>query len=148
MGANDRQVAGDHYKSAYQHWDFVEDLGVPYLAAAALKYASRWRNKNGLQDLEKALHFMYKLIETEKERISVAAERARLFIDANKLGWRESRVVLMLSRTRSNELAVYVEARETLRELVTAEADRRRAAMRSAQEEVDDAFATKGPIRG
>ena len=26
--ANNRQVGGDHYRSAYQHWDFIEECGI------------------------------------------------------------------------------------------------------------------------
>ena len=61
--ANDRQVAGSHYQSAYQHWDFVADTGMPYLLGCATKYLTRWRKKNGVQDLEKAIHYIDKAIE-------------------------------------------------------------------------------------
>lgn len=62
--ANDRQVAGDHYgKLSYQHWDWVCDIGLHYLLACATKYVARWRNKNGLEDLEKARHYIQKASE-------------------------------------------------------------------------------------
>lgn len=65
MGANETQVGGDHYKtvSGLQHWDLVELNGVGYLEGCATKYLSRWRKKNGLQDLQKALHYTQKLLE-------------------------------------------------------------------------------------
>ncbi len=59
---NSRQVGGDHYKSAYEHWDFVEDIKLGYLESVAIKYVARWRKKNGIQDLEKADHYIEKLI--------------------------------------------------------------------------------------
>lgn len=61
--ANNRQVGGDHYKSEYQPWDFIIDLQIGYLEGNAIKYISRWRTKNGIEDLEKAKHYVTKLKE-------------------------------------------------------------------------------------
>ncbi len=61
--ANNRQVAGSHYSGKFQHWDWVIDTGVNYLIGNATKYVSRYPKKNGLQDLEKALHYVQKLEE-------------------------------------------------------------------------------------
>lgn len=62
-GANRRQVGGEHYRSPIQHWDFVIANDIPYLEAQIIKYVCRWRKKGGLADLEKAKHFLEKLIE-------------------------------------------------------------------------------------
>ena len=69
MSANERQVGGDHYRSRYQHWDFVEEGGLGYLEGCATKYVSRWRQKNGVQDLEKAEHYVQKLVELCRAKI-------------------------------------------------------------------------------
>jgi len=68
-GANERQIGGEHYKreGQLQHWDWAIQLGLGYLEGSATKYVSRWRNKNGRQDLEKALHFIEKLVEAARE---------------------------------------------------------------------------------
>lgn len=63
MKANDRQVGGEHYKKGYQHWDFVCDTGMHYLLGCATKYLTRWREKNGLEDLEKPIHYLEKATE-------------------------------------------------------------------------------------
>lgn len=64
MSANDKQFGGDHYKGwEYEHWDFVTDLNLPYLVGCATKYPTRWRSKNGLEDLKKSTHFLEKAIE-------------------------------------------------------------------------------------
>lgn len=61
MSANARQVGGAHYQTgATQHWDL---LHPEYHIGNATKYLSRWRKKNGLQDLEKASHYIEKLLE-------------------------------------------------------------------------------------
>lgn len=63
MGANDKQVGGDHYQSGYQHWDFVCETQMHYLIACATKYIIRHRKKNGKQDLEKAIHYIEKFLQ-------------------------------------------------------------------------------------
>ncbi len=66
--ANERQVAGEHYRSPIQHWDYVLANNIPYLEAQIIKYVTRHRRKGGLTDLEKASHFLQKLIEEETKR--------------------------------------------------------------------------------
>jgi len=61
--ANMRQVGGEHYKGVIQHWDYAISQEMPYLEGQITKYITRWRKKNGLQDLQKAKHFLDKLIE-------------------------------------------------------------------------------------
>jgi hypothetical protein len=62
--AGSRQVGGQHYKTMkLQHWDIVVANEIPYLEACAMKYIMRHKNKNGKQDLEKAIHFLQKAIE-------------------------------------------------------------------------------------
>jgi hypothetical protein len=68
VSANEQQVGGDHYKGeAIQPWDFIVSNGLGYLEGNIVKYVSRWRKKNGVQDLEKAAHYLAKLIEVAKE---------------------------------------------------------------------------------
>ena len=61
--ANDRQVGGNHYVGSIQHWDVVVANDLDYFQAQITKYVIRWKNKNGLQDLKKAQHFLEKYIE-------------------------------------------------------------------------------------
>lgn len=74
MGANDEQVGGGHYKSPIQHWDYVLANELGYFEGQITRYVTRWRKKNGLEDLLKAQHFLTKLIEVtqlelERQRI-------------------------------------------------------------------------------
>lgn len=62
--ANEYQVGGSHYGvKSYQHWDWIEDHSVGYLEGCATKYLMRWKEKNGIADLQKARHYIQKLIE-------------------------------------------------------------------------------------
>lgn len=65
--ANQHQVGGEHYRhKAVQPWDYIHANGIGYLAGNVIKYVSRYQQKNGLQDLEKAAHYLQKLIEEER----------------------------------------------------------------------------------
>ena len=68
MPANDTQVGGSHYKAPIECWDFIAANNLGYFEGTAIKYLTRWRKKNGVEDLKKALHFIYKLIELEENK--------------------------------------------------------------------------------
>lgn len=74
--ANEHQVAGNHYKAHgradFQHWDLVIKFNLGYLEGQITRYLFRWRDKNGIEDLKKALHYLDKLIETWSTRKFVA----------------------------------------------------------------------------
>lgn len=70
MSANSRQVGGDHYGPgiSLQHWDVCELHGIGYLESAATKYISRHTRKGkSEEDLEKAWHYMDKLMELHQQ---------------------------------------------------------------------------------
>lgn len=71
--ANDMQVGGDHYRfKAVQPWDAMEAWMSPeafkgFLLGNTIKYLARYRDKGTpLTDLEKAQHYLAKLIEQEQ----------------------------------------------------------------------------------
>jgi DNA-directed RNA polymerase subunit RPC12/RpoP len=86
---NDRQIGGDHYKTGgEEHWDRVNRLGLDYFQAAITKYVERCWKKNGVEDLEKAQHFLEKYISLKKAYPTLpvadsAAENFRLVNTAN-----------------------------------------------------------------
>lgn len=67
--ANDKQVAGNHYKKYgdFQPWDAVIAWNLGYLEGTALKYIARWKDKGGINDIKKAIHFLEKLVEVHSE---------------------------------------------------------------------------------
>ena len=66
MAPNDRQVGGDHYKkNPIQVWDFIHVNSIGFIAGNIIKYVVRYRDKNGIEDLKKARHYLDKLIELE-----------------------------------------------------------------------------------
>lgn len=62
------QVAGDHYKKLkIQPIEYIHANGIPFAEGNVIKYVTRWRDKGGIKDLEKARHFIDLLIELEKK---------------------------------------------------------------------------------
>ncbi|MEQ1572795.1 MAG: DUF3310 domain-containing protein [Vicinamibacterales bacterium] len=66
MSANEKQVAGNHYKATIEHWDYVVANKLNYFEGQITKYVTRCRKKSGMQDLEKAKHFLEKYMEVFK----------------------------------------------------------------------------------
>lgn len=68
MKASDHQEGGSHYKKmAIQPIDFIYYNQIPFIEANVIKYVLRHRNKNGIEDLKKARHYIDLLIEKEYE---------------------------------------------------------------------------------
>lgn len=66
LSASDRQVGGEHYKSQpIQPWDYIAANGIGYFEGNVIKYVSRWQQKGGVEDLQKARHYLDKLIELQ-----------------------------------------------------------------------------------
>lgn len=64
-----RQEGGDHYKKqAIQPVEYIMANGTPYMEGNVIKYVSRWRDKGGIQDLKKAIHYLEMLIEHEEKQ--------------------------------------------------------------------------------
>ena len=63
--AADRQEGGTHYQLAIQPIDYIHENNLGYIEGNVVKYVSRHRNKNGKQDLLKAIHYLEMLIERD-----------------------------------------------------------------------------------
>lgn len=61
--ATDTQVGGSHYQGAIQPIDFIVKNDIPYREGNAIKYIYRHRNKNGVEDLKKAIHYLQMIID-------------------------------------------------------------------------------------
>ena len=97
MNANDNQVGGTHYKSGFQHWDYVEAMALPYLLAQITRYAARWRKKNGMEDLQKAIHYAQKQVEKHQQNYERYKKYTASFVKENKLGVHEEAVFALIA---------------------------------------------------
>jgi hypothetical protein len=67
--ALDVQVGGDHYKKfPIQPVEFIHANGIPFIEGNIIKYIVRWREKNGIKDLEKVKHYVDLLIDLEHRK--------------------------------------------------------------------------------
>lgn len=124
--ANARQVAGTHYQvaKATQHWDYVAINSLGYFDGQISKYISRWPTKHSttagkLDDLNKAHHFLEKLIELTSHR-TVHPTFQRYVLSALdwakecRLGARETMVLDMLERWQLTGLISHLQIAQGL----------------------------------
>ena len=66
MSSLDVQIGGGHYKElAIQPVEYIHKNNLGFIEGCVVKYVTRWRDKGGLNDLRKAVHFLQILIELE-----------------------------------------------------------------------------------
>jgi len=87
------QVSGTHYQAPIQCWDYIIANDLNYLEGNVIKYVTRHRKKNGMVDLEKAHHYLTKLIEVEraalkKKKVKTKVDKAYRKVGHDKPGHR------------------------------------------------------------
>jgi hypothetical protein len=71
LSAMKAQVGGDHYKNMkVQPIEYILANRIPFAEGNIIKYVSRWKNKNGVQDLKKARHMLDVLIEDAEKEVA------------------------------------------------------------------------------
>ena len=69
MNALQTQEGGNHYKDMkIQPMEYILANDLGFCEGNVIKYVSRWRRKNGIEDLKKAIHNLEILIEYETRR--------------------------------------------------------------------------------
>jgi hypothetical protein len=66
LTALSKQEGGSHYKGCkIQPVEYIRANNIPYLEANVIKYVTRHRNKNGKQDILKAIHYLEMILEMD-----------------------------------------------------------------------------------
>lgn len=74
MSALDTQVGGSHYKNmTIQPVEFIEKNNLGFCVGNIIKYVCRYKDKNGIEDLKKARHYIDLLIEIEESKNQAAS---------------------------------------------------------------------------
>ena len=74
MSAFDTQVGGSHYKNmTIQPVEFIEMNNLGFCTGNIIKYVCRYKDKNGIEDLKKARHYIDLLIEIEESKNQAAS---------------------------------------------------------------------------
>ena len=64
MRASEKQVGGNHYKDMpIQPGEFIRANNIGWYEGNAIKYICRHAQKNGRQDIEKAIHYLELVLE-------------------------------------------------------------------------------------
>lgn len=64
-----KQVGGNHYKNnAIQPVQYILANDIGFCEGNVIKYITRWKEKNGLEDLFKARHYIDFLIDDYQSR--------------------------------------------------------------------------------
>ena len=73
MSALDTQVGGSHYKNmVIQPVEFIERNNLGFCVGNIIKYVCRYKDKNGIEDLKKARHYIDLLIDMEESKNQTA----------------------------------------------------------------------------
>jgi len=73
MSALDTQVGGSHYKNmTIQPVEFIERNNLGFCVGNIIKYVCRYKDKNGIEDLKKARHYIDLLIDMEESKNQTA----------------------------------------------------------------------------
>lgn len=64
MKAIENQIGGNHYRNmAFQPIELISILGCSFIQGCIIKYISRYKDKNGAQDIKKCIHYAQLAIE-------------------------------------------------------------------------------------
>lgn len=88
-------------------WDFWLYAGLNPLIASAVKYVWRYKHKNGLADLEKAVVFIEKAIKA-KDLVYYSSKETYLFDDDVKEGLDATQILFMKGATLTTRYATYL----------------------------------------
>jgi hypothetical protein len=67
MADSKKQVGGSHYQEGIQPFDYIRANNLDFFEGNVVKYITRYKKKNGLEDLEKAKHYLEEVIENFKK---------------------------------------------------------------------------------
>ena len=92
MSANERQVAGKHYKDlGVEPWDVIDtwpiEQQIGFYRGNALKYLMRMGGKDErLQEVQKGHHYVEKLIEVLSPDTEIKEQEGFMFLGDTELG--------------------------------------------------------------
>jgi len=50
-------------------WDYADQHGLDFFTGNIVKYVTRWKHKNGIQDLKKAKQYLDKYIQIQEDKL-------------------------------------------------------------------------------
>jgi len=59
----------NHYNRGIEMWDYAHSHNLDFFEGNIVKYVTRWKEKNGVEDLHKAKQYLDKLIDLVGDNI-------------------------------------------------------------------------------
>ena len=100
--ALDEQVGGDHYrKLGIQPIELIRDINANFFQGNVIKYVTRYKDKNGVKDLEKARHYLELMRELKPQTDTKLSQEYLLeavanYSTGNNLGDFERDIILSI----------------------------------------------------
>jgi len=70
-----KQIGGSHYKSfAIEPWTFIQENELNPFQANVIRYTCRYKNKGGIQDLQKIIHYCEMEIDFMKKKEELVSQ--------------------------------------------------------------------------
>ena len=81
-----KQIGGSHYRNfSIQPYEFISKNNLTFFQGCVIKYVCRYMHKNGVEDLDKIIHYC----ELEKKKLQDATpEQLENWVDGYKK-WKE-----------------------------------------------------------
>lgn len=116
MKALKSQVGGSHYKDmAFQPIVLITALECSFIQGCIIKYISRYKNKNGAQDIEKCIHYAQLAIALRDKKECNAKVSISVYVLKNRLTAYQYRII---NQAVHNEYARVI---QTCKELLRLE---------------------------
>ena len=74
MSKKEKVKHPSHYNKGIEMWDYAHSHNLDFFEGNIVKYITRWKDKNGIEDLHKAKQYLDKLIELEEKNIIITLE--------------------------------------------------------------------------
>ena len=101
-GALAEQIGGDHYrKLVIQPVELIRDINANFFQGNVIKYVTRYKDKNGIKDLEKAKHYLELMRELKPQTDTKLSQEYLLeavanYSTGNNLGDFERDIILSI----------------------------------------------------
>jgi hypothetical protein len=65
----EKQVGGSHYQLPIQPIDYIVKNNLGYREGNVIKYVTRHKDKNGAEDIKKAIHYLEMILKDYNDRV-------------------------------------------------------------------------------
>ena len=118
--ALDEPVGGDHYKKlGVQLVELIRDINANFFQGNVIKYITRYKDKNGVKDLEKAKHYLELIKElhpnnNSRKITSYEIDSVNEYVYANKIDTDAAKIIRIVSLCGDDKITKAIELIDNL----------------------------------